>query len=113
MSDPLACLQDDAHIFCLPEQIESEILGVLDMVETVLSQFGFKDFEARRSPYAPELPRLECLSTCSSMRLHVMSRGSRPACLFLLASQPSVALMCRVSHAACDHPCAGEPVHAA
>lgn len=41
--------QDDAHIFCLPEQIESEILGVLDMVETVLSQFGFKDFEVNLS----------------------------------------------------------------
>jgi threonyl-tRNA synthetase len=38
--------QDDAHIFCLPGQIEAEILGVLDLTEKLLSQFGFKDFEA-------------------------------------------------------------------
>ena len=37
--------QDDAHIFCLPGQIEAEILGVLDLTEKLLSQFGFKDFE--------------------------------------------------------------------
>lgn len=38
-------LQDDAHIFCLPSQIESEILGVLDLTQQLLSQFGFQDFE--------------------------------------------------------------------
>ena len=38
-------LQDDAHIFCLPSQIEREILGVLDLTEQLLSQFGFQDFE--------------------------------------------------------------------
>lgn len=38
-------LQDDAHIFCLPAQIEGEILGVLDLTEKLLSQFGFTDFE--------------------------------------------------------------------
>lgn len=37
--------QDDAHIFCLPSQIEGEILGVLDLTEKLLSQFGFEDFE--------------------------------------------------------------------
>lgn len=47
--DPLPsaeALQDDAHIFCLPTQIESEILGVLDLTEKLLSQFGFQEFEA-------------------------------------------------------------------
>lgn len=39
-------LQDDAHIFCLPSQIEDEILGVLNLTEVVLSQFGFSHFEA-------------------------------------------------------------------
>jgi len=33
--------QDDAHIFCTPEQIESEILGVLRMIDEVYSVFGF------------------------------------------------------------------------
>ncbi len=32
--------QDDAHIFMMPEQIEEEILGVLQLVEKVYSQFG-------------------------------------------------------------------------
>lgn len=37
--------QDDAHIFCLPEQLEDEIVGVLNLVETVLSKFGFVEYE--------------------------------------------------------------------
>ena len=32
--------QDDAHIFCLPDQIADEIKGVLDLIEEVLSTFG-------------------------------------------------------------------------
>lgn len=34
--------QDDAHIFMLPEQIEDEIKGVIDLVDYVYSLFGFK-----------------------------------------------------------------------
>jgi threonyl-tRNA synthetase len=37
--------QDDAHIFCLPEQLSDEILGVLDLTETILSKFGFTDYK--------------------------------------------------------------------
>ncbi|MDQ0188800.1 threonine--tRNA ligase [Alicyclobacillus cycloheptanicus] len=33
--------QDDAHIFCRPDQIESEIQGVLKLVETIYGVFGF------------------------------------------------------------------------
>jgi threonyl-tRNA synthetase len=33
--------QDDAHIICMPEQVESEILGVLDFVAEVMAIFGF------------------------------------------------------------------------
>ena len=40
-------MQDDAHIFCLPTQIQAEIVGVLNLTETLLSQFGFTEFEAR------------------------------------------------------------------
>ncbi len=36
--------QDDAHIFCRPDQVESEIDGVLDLTFVVLSAFEFKDF---------------------------------------------------------------------
>mmetsp|Transcript_11189 Transcript_11189/g.36963 ORF Transcript_11189/g.36963 Transcript_11189/m.36963 type:complete len:314 (-) Transcript_11189:61-1002(-) len=41
--------QDDAHIFCLPHQIADEILGVLDLTEEILGQFGFTDFEVNLS----------------------------------------------------------------
>ncbi len=34
--------QDDAHIICMPEQVESEILGVLDFVAEVMAIFGFE-----------------------------------------------------------------------
>ena len=36
--------QDDAHIFCRPDQIEYEINGVLDLTFYLLEAFGFKDF---------------------------------------------------------------------
>jgi threonyl-tRNA synthetase len=34
--------QDDAHIFMLPEQIEDEITGVIDFIDSVYAIFGFK-----------------------------------------------------------------------
>ncbi len=36
--------QDDAHIFCLPEQVEGEVGGVLDLTFELLDAFGFSDF---------------------------------------------------------------------
>lgn len=41
--------QDDAHIFCLPDQIASEIRGVLDLTEELLSAFGFAEYEVNLS----------------------------------------------------------------
>lgn len=38
--------QDDAHIFCLPEQIGQEILSALRFSLYVLRSFGLKDFKA-------------------------------------------------------------------
>lgn len=37
--------QDDAHIFCLPEQLQDEIVDVLDLTEIILSRFGFDKYE--------------------------------------------------------------------
>jgi len=37
-----AFTQDDAHIFMLPNQIKSEIKGVIDLIDKVYSKFGFK-----------------------------------------------------------------------
>ncbi|MBM39157.1 MAG: threonine--tRNA ligase [Chloroflexi bacterium] len=36
--------QDDAHIFCMPGQIESEIDSVLDLTFDLLQAFGFDDY---------------------------------------------------------------------
>jgi len=38
--------QDDAHIFCMPEQIEDEILEVLRFSMRLLQAFGFSDIKA-------------------------------------------------------------------
>ena len=34
--------QDDAHIFCTPDQLKGEIMGCLDLVDFVLRVFGFE-----------------------------------------------------------------------
>ncbi|PZD71405.1 Threonine--tRNA ligase [Acaryochloris thomasi RCC1774] len=41
--------QDDAHVFCLPDQVADEILAVLNLTEKVLSDFGFSDYEINLS----------------------------------------------------------------
>src|SRR5271165_1445877 len=46
--------QDDAHIFCTPEQIEAEIEGCLDFALDVLKDFGFNDFVTELSTWNPE-----------------------------------------------------------
>ena len=46
--------QDDAHIFCTPEQIESEIEGCLDFALDVLKDFGFADFVTELSTWNPD-----------------------------------------------------------
>ena len=45
--------QDDAHIFCLPSQIEDEIIGCIDFALAVLSTFGFKDYQVELSIWDP------------------------------------------------------------
>ena len=35
--------QDDAHIFCRPDQVKTEFLCVLDIIQAVFSIFGFAD----------------------------------------------------------------------
>jgi threonyl-tRNA synthetase len=36
--------QDDAHIFCTPEQIEPEVIGVINLVFDLYKAFGFEQF---------------------------------------------------------------------
>ncbi|HZY64078.1 MAG TPA: threonine--tRNA ligase [Edaphobacter sp.] len=46
--------QDDAHIFCMPEQIESEIAACVEFAESVLHAFGFKEFKVELSTWDPK-----------------------------------------------------------
>ncbi|RCL60499.1 MAG: threonine--tRNA ligase [Synechococcus sp. MED-G68] len=41
--------QDDAHVFCLPEQISDEILRILNLTERILSTFDFSNYEINLS----------------------------------------------------------------
>jgi threonyl-tRNA synthetase len=45
---------NDAHIFCLPEQIQPEAVGVLRLIERVYRDFGFKDYWYRLSLRNPK-----------------------------------------------------------
>jgi threonyl-tRNA synthetase len=46
--------QDDAHIFCTPEQIEDEIEACVDFAESVLKTFGFSEFKVELSTWDPK-----------------------------------------------------------
>ncbi|OHC07623.1 MAG: threonine--tRNA ligase [Planctomycetes bacterium RIFOXYD2_FULL_41_16] len=41
--------QDDAHIFCTPDQLENEILNVIELAQFMLSSFGFNEYEIELS----------------------------------------------------------------
>lgn len=41
--------QDDAHIFCRPEQVKDEFLRVMDIISIVFSSMDFQNFEAQIS----------------------------------------------------------------
>jgi threonyl-tRNA synthetase len=48
--------QDDAHIFCTPEQLKTEFLNVLDLTTVVLNKMGFDEFTAQISLRDPADP---------------------------------------------------------
>lgn len=46
--------QDDAHIFCTPEQLDDEIQGCLDLVKAVFAKIGMKEYRVRISLRDPK-----------------------------------------------------------
>ena len=48
--------QDDAHIFCMPEQIEAEVEACVDFAFAVMKNFGFDQFEVELSEWDPKHP---------------------------------------------------------
>ncbi|MEE8348149.1 MAG: threonine--tRNA ligase [Acidobacteriota bacterium] len=48
--------QDDAHIFCRPDQVLDEVVQTLDLAEHVLESFGFDSYEVTLSGWDPNEP---------------------------------------------------------
>src|SRR5712691_9459273 len=48
--------QDDAHIFCMPDQIESEIAACIDFAFAVMKTFGFKEYVVELSDWDAKHP---------------------------------------------------------
>ncbi|HLT52251.1 MAG TPA: aminoacyl--tRNA ligase-related protein, partial [Flavobacteriaceae bacterium] len=48
--------QDDAHIFCTPEQLDTEFKNVIDLVLYVFGALGFENFVTQVSVRDPETP---------------------------------------------------------
>ncbi|WP_138434732.1 threonine--tRNA ligase [Winogradskyella algicola] len=48
--------QDDAHIFCTPDQLDAEFKEVIDLVLYVFGSLGFENFTAQVSLRDPEKP---------------------------------------------------------
>ncbi len=48
--------QDDAHIFCTPDQLDQEFMDVIDLTLYVLGSLGFENFSTQVSLRDPEHP---------------------------------------------------------
>ena len=48
--------QDDAHVFCMPEQLEAEVQACVEFAHAVLETFGFDRYEVELSARDPEHP---------------------------------------------------------
>jgi len=46
--------QDDAHIFCTPDQLKTEFLAVLELTKKVINKLGFENYTAQISLRDPE-----------------------------------------------------------
>ena len=49
--------QDDAHIFCTPDQLDQEFKNVIDLVLYVFKSLGFENFQAQVSIRDPKKPK--------------------------------------------------------
>jgi len=75
--------QDDAHIFCMPSQIESEVEACMDFAYAVMNNFGFDKFEVELSDWDPQHPenypgKAEDWQHASEALARVMSRMKIP-----------------------------------
>ncbi|MHC4160549.1 MAG: threonine--tRNA ligase [Planctomycetota bacterium] len=47
-------VQDDAHVYCTPEQIEDEVIDCLDMLDSVYGTLGFRNIVVKLSTRPPD-----------------------------------------------------------
>lgn len=44
-----AFTQDDAHVFCRPDQIQEEIIKIINLIEALYGKYGFKEYRVELS----------------------------------------------------------------
>ena len=71
--------QDDAHIFCTPDQLKAEFLNVLELTELVIDKLGFDSYTAQISLRDPENKEkyigshiLPCRLKLHSLYVHIL-----------------------------------------
>jgi threonyl-tRNA synthetase len=67
--------QDDAHLFCRPDQVESEVSRVLDFTFFVLRTFGFNEFEVLLSTRPKESVGVDEHWTLATSALEAALKG--------------------------------------
>jgi len=71
--------QDDAHIFCRPDQLEEEVIGVVKLSQFMMSTFGFADYEVllstRPEKYAGTIQMWE---QATESLMHVLQKLALP-----------------------------------
>jgi threonyl-tRNA synthetase len=68
--------QDDAHIFMLPDQIEDEVMGVIDFIDSVYAIFGFKyHVELSTRPEKAMGTEAEWTAAISALRRAMENKG--------------------------------------
>jgi len=75
--------QDDAHIFCQPEQVLSEVVQTLDLADHVLKSFGFDRFQVELSAWDPAHPenyagKPEDWGTAEATLVHALEQKGWP-----------------------------------
>ena len=70
--------QDDAHIFMTPDQVESEILGVMDMIDGFYKVFGFNySLELSTRP-ENSMGTDEQWETATNALIHALKQNGKP-----------------------------------
>jgi threonyl-tRNA synthetase len=72
--------QDDAHIFCRPDQLESELKGVLELARFMMHAFGFSDYELILStrPESKYAGTIELWDTAEAALKKVLDESGSP-----------------------------------